>query len=97
MKVEYSAPKTKKRVSAHQRVSRIVICAEDDTEEIFLAWLRQQLEWATLWNIWANAHRSVENADKEPSGPFLSRSVRTNYRLAKDGEAEKAEEKEEAA
>ena len=82
MKLQSSAPKRKKRADVNRRIERLTLTAETDAEEIFLAWLRVQISWATLWNMHVFSHRAIERADEEPAGPIVARTVNEAYRLA---------------
>lgn len=81
MKVEYSAPTAKKKADAQKRIGKMTLIAESDREEIFLAWLRLQLSWATLQNFHYSSNQLVTTADEPPTGLFQARSVKEAYRL----------------
>lgn len=92
MKVEYSAPKTKKKADARQRCERLTITAENDREQIVIAWIRQLLGHGLLQNLHLSAYASVENADIEMGGVIRARKVSEFYRPVKN-EPEPLEEK----
>lgn len=84
MKVEYSAPKGKKKADARQRCERLTITAENDREQIVIAWIRQLLGHGLLQNLHLSAYASVENADVEMGGVIRARKVSEFYRPVKD-------------
>ena len=81
MKVESAAPKTKKKADARQRIGRMVLVAEDDEEEITLAWLRSLLSVGYLQNLRSTAHSMTVHADTDLGGMIRPRRLSETYRL----------------